>query len=159
MTLGRPGDRQEATQATPATPLSATRSNSERAPESLTEFVPPPRYRMVRRLGEGGMGVVYEAEDLERGHAVALKTLLRFDAAALYHLKREFRTLADVLHPNLVRLYELVVGENERVFFTMELVRGTDFLTYVRKPGGEMPPMEKSRVRSMVTMAEGPAAQ
>jgi serine/threonine protein kinase len=159
MTLGRPGNRQDATKAAPATPTSATLSNSEPAAESRAEFVPPARYRIVRRLGEGGMGVVYEADDIERGSAVALKTLLRFDAAALYRFKREFRTLADVLHPNLVRLYELVVEENERAFFTMELVRGTDFLTYVRKPGVELPPLEKSRVRSMVTVAEGPESQ
>ena len=93
------------------------------------------RYDVVRRIGEGGMGVVYEAFDRERGQAVAVKSLLNFTPSALYRFKQEFRTLADVHHLNLVRLYELVVAEGNKVFFTMELVSGTDFLTYVQKPG------------------------
>jgi hypothetical protein len=79
------------------------------------------------------MGVVYEAFDRERKSAVALKTMQRFDPTALYRFKQEFRTLADVHHPNLVRLHELVVNEKDPVFFVMELIRGTDFLAHVRR--------------------------
>jgi hypothetical protein len=77
------------------------------------------------------MGVVYEAFDRELRKTVAIKTVLRFDAGALYRFKQEFRTLADVHHPNLVRLHELVADKGA-LFFVMELVRGTDFVTYVR---------------------------
>jgi serine/threonine protein kinase len=77
------------------------------------------------------MGVVYEAIDLRSSQRVALKALPEFDPAALYGLKQEFRTLADIRHRNLVRLHELVVTEGESVFFTMELVDGVDFLHYV----------------------------
>jgi hypothetical protein len=101
---------------------------------SLEEFAGTARYRVIRRLGAGGMGVVYEAEDGERGQRVALKTLRYPDADTLYRMKQEFRALADLSHRNLVALHELVVGE--RCFFTMELVRGTDLLTHVCGPRG-----------------------
>jgi eukaryotic-like serine/threonine-protein kinase len=97
------------------------------------------RYEARSRLGHGGMGVVYEAFDRERRQPVAIKRLLRYDPAGLYLFKQEFRTLADVRHTNLVHLYELVVdGEND-VFFSMELVRGVDFLRHVRTGAGPRP--------------------
>ena len=100
------------------------------------------RYQIVRRLGEGGMGVVYEAYDRDRRHLVALKTLRAFDADALYRFKQEFRTVADVHHTNLVRLCELIATEDGEVFFTMELVHGVNFTRYVQRspPSTSVPP-------------------
>ena len=95
-------------------------------------FTDTARFRVIQRLGAGGMGVVYEVHDRVRDEIVALKTLRRTSAAAVYRLKREFRSLADVAHPNLVCLYELFVDE-ERCFFTMELVRGVSFVAYARE--------------------------
>jgi hypothetical protein len=91
-----------------------------------------------RLLGAGAFGAVYEALDVEREAPVALKVLHQRGGAALLGLKREFRSLADIRHPNLVRLHELV-GDGEQWFFTMELVDGTDFLSFVRggAPGSE----------------------
>ncbi|HLK35925.1 MAG TPA: serine/threonine-protein kinase, partial [Polyangiaceae bacterium] len=90
------------------------------------------RYEVVGVLGEGAMGCVYEAFDRHRGERVAIKTLRHFDASAVYQLKQEFRTLADVRHPNLVRLYELLNDEEEGVVFSMELVEGRDFVAHAR---------------------------
>jgi hypothetical protein len=89
------------------------------------------RLHITRRLGAGGMGVVFEALDAGRHAKVALKTLNRLSAGDVYRLKNEFRSLADVVHPNLCRLYELFNDANEW-FFTMELVDGVPFDDWVR---------------------------
>jgi tetratricopeptide (TPR) repeat protein len=103
-----------------------------REPEGLA-WKGTDRYAVVRCIGQGGMGVVYEAFDRERRCSVALKTILRFDADGLYRFKQEFRTLADVKHANLVHLHDLVASDSGAVFFTMELVHGTDFARYVEE--------------------------
>ena len=95
------------------------------------DFSGTERFRVLRRVGAGGMGVVYEVQDLARGEIVALKTLRHINPAGIYRLKHEFRSLAGVAHPNVVCLYELVV-EDTCCFFTMELVRGVTFVEYVR---------------------------
>ena len=102
------------------------------------DFPGTARFRVLRRLGAGGMGVVYEVFDRDRDLRVALKTIQHFDASALYRFKKEFRTLEDVVHPNFVRLWELF-SEGGRWFFTMELVEGIDFLSYVC-PADRQPP-------------------
>ncbi|MCA9673132.1 MAG: hypothetical protein KC503_46385, partial [Myxococcales bacterium] len=80
------------------------------------------RYDVVRRLGAGGFGVVYAVRDKERGdRQLALKLLRHLDPEALYRFKQEFRSLADLRHPSLVRLHELH-AEGESWFFTMDLV-------------------------------------
>jgi hypothetical protein len=93
------------------------------------------RFEITRKLGAGGMGVVYEARDTERGgERVAVKTLRAVTPKAAQRFKREFRALADVVHPNLVRLYELFANEHQ-MFFSMERVDGVDLLTWVSAPG------------------------
>src|SRR5262249_32988990 len=100
------------------------------------EFVGTARFKVVRCLGAGGMGVVYEAYDHERQARVALKTLRSLSADALLNFKREFRDFLDLTHPNLISLGELF-SEGRDWFFTMELVEGWDFLQHVRPaPGG-----------------------
>lgn len=95
------------------------------------EFTGTERFMLRRRLGAGGFGVVYHVYDQERQAEVALKLLHKTDPTALYQFKKEFRALADITHPNLVTLYELL-SEKEYWFFTMELVPGVSFLEYVR---------------------------
>ncbi len=111
------------------------------------------RFKLLRRLGAGGMGVVYEALDQQRNEHVALKTLQETDANLLYRLKREFRALRDLIHPNLVRLGELF-EEGGHWFFTMELLDGESLHTHLRRVGGvETAP---SRGETSTTVACGP---
>lgn len=104
----------------------------------------PPRFRIREKLGQGGMGAVFRAYDLERGHDVALKSLTRLNPDDLYRLKNEFRALTQIRHPNLVHLYELFV-ENSEGFFTMELVTGSDFIDFVRAEDGDRCDYDKLR--------------
>ncbi len=94
------------------------------------------RFSVLRPFGEGGMGVVYEAFDTERNARVALKTLNRLDPSGVTRLKQEFRSLADVRHPNLVRLRELF-ADGDLWFFTMDAVVGERFDHWVRPSGGD----------------------
>jgi hypothetical protein len=124
---------------------------SERAPVGLRSMLPlgaslsGGRLSLLRRIGEGGMGVVYEAFDAERRTRVALKTLNRMDADSVYRLKNEFRSLANVVHPNLVQLHELF-AEDGVWFFTMELVHGERFDQWVR-PGHPEGSLDQNRLR------------
>jgi eukaryotic-like serine/threonine-protein kinase len=93
------------------------------------------RFLIQNRLGVGGFGTVYRTYDRERGTTVALKTLHHLDAQALLGFKREFRALADISHPNLVTLYELI-SDDQQCFFTMELVEGVNFREYAQVPEG-----------------------
>jgi eukaryotic-like serine/threonine-protein kinase len=98
-----------------------------------SDFKGTSRFLIQKRLGEGGFGVVYQAYDLERGSVVALKTLHHANAGDLYRFKKEFRSLAGLVHPNLAVLYELF-SEQEQWFFTMEMINGINFLEYVKAP-------------------------
>ena len=80
------------------------------------------RYRIVERVGIGGMGEVFHAEDLTLDQHVALKFLpqaLAHDAGLLKRFRREVRTAGQIAHPNVCRVYD--IGEaNGQVFLSME---------------------------------------
>ncbi len=113
---------------------------------SAEGFPATDRFELQARLGAGGMGVVFAALDRRRGAPVALKTLLRMSPEALLRFKNEFRALEGLSHPNLVQLYELVEDAGHW-FFTMELLQGMDWVSYVR--GAHAEPATRSTVSAI----------
>lgn len=89
------------------------------------------RYELVGLLGRGATGAVYRAHDRQRDLTVALKMLRESRAEALYRFKQEFRTLAEVSHPNLVELYDLL-HDGTGWMLAMELLVGRELLDVLR---------------------------
>jgi len=96
-----------------------------------------PGYKIVREIGRGGMGIVYEAEQQDPHRRVALK-VLRAVHVDQYHVRlfrREIQTLARLNHPAVATIYEAGHTEDGRRFFTMELVDGRPLSAYAREAG------------------------
>ena len=120
------------------------------------EFAGTERFEVLRRIGAGGMGMVYEALDRETRERVALKTLRSMGPEALLLFKREFRALSDLEHPNLVSLGELF-EDGGQWFFTMELVDGEPLLAAVRTAEPPAAPAERDVFEDTESTADLPA--
>src|SRR5215470_8587188 len=149
----------------------ATGSLAGPAPET-PESRPPKQvgdYRILREIGRGGMGVVYEAEQESLGRRVALKVLpqpIARDGTALSRFRREARSAARLHHTNIVPVFE--VGQEGAIcYYAMQFIHGQgldaviedlrryrEHGTFAPAAGQQAPPSERLRIaRSMLTGA------
>lgn len=116
------------------------------------------RFTLCRSLGSGGFGEVFEAYDHVRQHKVALKVPHEASPRTIFLVKQEFRTMADVAHPNLVNLFELHT-QGPDWFFTMELVEGSNFYRRLQgEPHGEEGGGSRGPGLEPPTLGSGPDA-
>ena len=106
-------------------------------------------YRILQEAGRGGMGIVYEAEQISLGRHVALKILpfqLSSDTAAVQRFQREARAAAHLQHPNIIQVYD--VGQEDSVwYYAMQFVHGQSLHEVMRE------------VRRLMDKDQGPADQ
>lgn len=132
------------------------------APNATTAALPASigAYRVVRRIGRGGMGVVYEAQQQTPQRPVALKVIRGLADADEYRLRlfrREVQTLARLSHPSIAAIYEAGSADGQH-YFAMELVHGVTLSEYVSggRSGGRntLPLPLRDRVRLFVRICE-----
>jgi len=108
------------------------------SPAYTPEFGP---YRLIRILGEGGMGVVWLAERVDAGNPVAVKFLPHAELSPVRreHFAREIRTLAKLKHPFIARLYDAGTLSDGTPWFVMEYVEGVGLTGYCRERARSVP--------------------
>jgi len=133
--LGAPVDLSAIALPPAPDPRSAPESTTAAAPAAGATIGP---YRVVREIGRGGMGVVYEAEQQRPRRPVALKVILggrHADAEAVRLFQRETDSLARLRHPGIAAIYESGSTDEGQHFFAMELVPGRTLSDYLGQTG------------------------
>src|SRR5271166_4586933 len=136
------------TVATSGSQSSKLRVSSSSSSASDGRFLPgtllAARYRIIAKLGQGGMGEVYRADDMVLGQAVALKFLpveATDNPIALERFRNEVKIARQVSHPNVCRVYDLGEAEGSS-YLSMEYVDGEDLASLLRRIG--MLPRDKA---------------
>jgi eukaryotic-like serine/threonine-protein kinase len=112
------------------------------------------RYEILQTLGEGGMGAVYKARDLELDRMVALKVIrpeLAKNPAIIDRFKQELRLSQRVTHRNVIRIYDLGEGDGVK-FITMEYIEGQDLRSLIHERK-KFPPEEAVEIMEQICLA------
>ena len=112
------------------------------------------RYEVLQILGEGGMGAVYKARDIELNRMVALKVIrpdLATNQAIIDRFKQELLLATQVTHKNVIRIYDLSEADGMK-FITMEYVEGEDLRGLMQKKG-KLPPEEAVEIMQQICRA------
>lgn len=94
-------------------------------------------YRVIKKIGHGGMGLVYVAEDLSLGRLVALKVLAPYlvqDPEILERFRFEARNQAQLVHTNITMVYSFLV-EDEQAFLVLEFIDGETLESRINREG------------------------
>src|SRR5712692_6871630 len=123
-----------------------SRAEKDRKEAQMPEF--PERigpYKVLSKVGEGSMGVVYKAHDTRLDRVVALKVIrgLQSDPSRRLRFWQEARAAAQVSHPNACRLYD-IIEENDCLFLVMELIEGESLANRIQR--GPLPAQEASQI-------------
>ena len=112
------------------------------------------RYEVLRLLGTGGMGAVYEAQQRDLNRRVAIKVLhdTRHDPGDLARFRQEAQAAASLGHPNIVQIIDFEAKPGEAPFMVMELLRGRSLSALVRQEG-RLPPARAASLMVQVLSA------
>src|SRR5262249_9206096 len=123
---------------TPAPPADVSTDVSAETPAPARRIG---RYRILRELGSGGMGTVYEAEQDNPRRAVALKVIRAGLASPdlVKRFTREVQILGRLHHPGIAQVYEAGLPEEGQPYYAMELIRGISLDLYVRQHSVDVP--------------------
>jgi serine/threonine protein kinase len=115
------------------------------------------RYRILEKLGEGGMSIVYVAEQINIGRKVALKIMhgqYSTDLEFVRRFRQEARLAASLSHPNIVQVYDFDQAEDGTLFIAMEYLRGTNLKDLIRQGPLDV----ATAVRAGIQIADGLAS-
>lgn len=121
------------------TSLAANHFSVEKTVADINEDTTPPaatigdRYKILEKLGQGGMGKVYKSYDTHLERIVALKTLISQDSRKQNErFLREAKAIAQLHHPNIIAIHD-ISSQNGQNFFTMDFIEGTTLKIFVEK--------------------------